>query len=209
MKLWKHEGFCPYTTAERKRCIAEYFSVYIFLLILLFPTNLFCQQDHEMLLDSTLWFKWSTDDSTWSPRPRLLINRYDPLGNLISEIHSGSSNPENDEWANYDSCGYVYDNFGRIIKRVQYKWDSKTNEWLEYEGRFNTYDTSGNITETEYSWWDWNCVVDDRGRDIKTYTYDSNGNITEHISYDWNRVNLEWEARRRTWKTYDSSGNLT
>ena len=113
--------------------------VILLLLLTLFPLNLLCQQDKEMLLDSTISYYWDSDTSEFVPGERYNYT-YDSSGNLSVQLHAYWDQDTCDwipsvirGWHGWIIGGarieYHYNAKGNLIEKIDYVWDSETKEW--------------------------------------------------------------------------------
>jgi YD repeat-containing protein len=168
--------------------------IFWLLLFITIPLNVFSQQNNEMLLDSSMSYRWDSETGDWVEDKREYWV-YDINGNLTEHIYYEWNLNSNDRVGNWRYVD-TYDANGNLTEHIGYWLNSASNDWVGRKRYTDTYDASGNLTEhIDYLWHsaknDW--VENWRYVD----TYDANGNLTEHIEDDWRIVS-----------DYDANGNL-
>jgi len=177
--------------------------LYLFLLLGIIACNLFCQQDNEMVLDSTFQYDWDSDSSEWILEDRRVYT-YDANGNLISEEilrHSLNWHPQNLYLDYHKLNSYTYDAYGKRTELIRYEWNSYKNDWVKDWKEKSSYDSNGNLTEIVSYHWDNQWILTHK----HLYTYDANGNLTEHLDLDYHVVFVEGDEKE-VW-SYDANGN--
>ena len=163
--------------------------IYLLILLATFSINLLCQQDSEIVRDSTYSYIWDTITNDWVIDWRR-VNTYDANGNLTEVIDYGWDS-ETNNWVGDERNVWAYDANGNLTERITYKWDSGTNDWVVGFRTDYSSDANGNITEEIFYRWD--SETDDWVASSRRVSkYNANGNQTEYIMYNWDSKTNDW-----------------
>ena len=136
--------------------------IYLTLLLSILSLTLFCQQENEMVLDSTYGYGWDSETNDWILKGVLFIlmmpmriklrkfgMKWD-YDNTIWNAHSGNffGRPFIGRYI------YQYDSVGNRIEEIRYFWNEDTNEWVSNLRCVYTYDANGNYINIFMYWLD-------------------------------------------------------